>query len=448
MIMRRMAALWILLIATMSVVIAIAVSHPTVQGFIENSGVNIPTENVVRDYAWGVSVAILLLLSILFWPVPADHKKMLAGAWLSKCAIALVVMLPYEERYWGADCWVYFQRSHFGLDGFLSRLTQGGSELVIALGALFLKVGPDSYHAMKVVFAMVGLLGVYWFYRAAEMLLGRRSPLAFWTLTLYPSILFWSSILGKDPLILAAIGLHVLGLVGFMRQHKSSYLFLTLVGIVLASAVRIWMGPILIAPCLLILWARVSHKGWRILAVALASVVLAMLAPVAADRLAIDKAADLVAATRSVTVGWDQANSALRLDVEINSLWDLALFTPQSMFIAFFRPLPGDVPNIFGWLAGFENMGLLTVALWALFRLRVSHFRNPLLLWALALVLTWGLAYSVVAYKDLGTASRFKLQILPVLLGVIGFLIRRPTIRSVPAASRHFLSSVARGTVQ
>ena len=117
---RPSTILWILLAAILSIGIAICIAHPAVQGFIENSGVNIPTENIVRDYAWGVFTSIVLLLSICLWPVPAAHKKMLAGAWLVKSVVALVIMLPYEERYWGADCWTYFQRAHYGLDGFFS----------------------------------------------------------------------------------------------------------------------------------------------------------------------------------------------------------------------------------------------------------------------------------------------------------------------------------------
>ncbi len=52
-------------------------------------------------------------------------------------------------------------------------------------------------------------------------------------------------------------------------------------------------------------------------------------------------------------------------------------------------------------------------------------------LWANVLLITWGLAYSVIAYKDLGTAVRFKLQVLPILLGVIGYLILQPARRLV-----------------
>jgi hypothetical protein len=399
---------------------------PGLQRFIESSGVNIPTSDAFVDYAWGVAWACVLLLSVFLWPISWKHKKLLAAGWLAKCFMALVVMLPYERQYWGLDCWTYFQRAHLGLADLSPRLMRGGADLVIWLGALHLKIGPNSYHAMKLSFAMIGLWAVYLFYRAGELLVGRYSGFAFWALMLYPSVLFWSSILGKDPLILAAISLNVWGVVNVTVQGKNRYLIAVLAGVGAASAVRVWMGPILILPGLFVLGARIRHVGWRITAVLLIACALSILAPATIDRLRLDAAADLLEATRTVTGGWARANSSLKLDVELNSTWDLLLFTPQSVFIAFFRPLPGDVPNVFGWLAGVENLGLLLVSVWAFFCIRLRYFRNPLFLWGAALLVTWGLAYSVVAYKDLGAAVRYKLQIIPILLGMIAYLIRFP----------------------
>src|ERR1019366_2049348 len=97
---------------TVSAGVAVAVSRPALQVFIENAGVNIPTGDVVVDYAQGIGWAFVLLLSILVWPVPAAHKKMLVSAWIVRCFIALVVMLPYEQRYYGLGCWTYFQPAH------------------------------------------------------------------------------------------------------------------------------------------------------------------------------------------------------------------------------------------------------------------------------------------------------------------------------------------------
>jgi len=416
--------------AIVSAGIAVAASRPALQAFIENAGVNIPTGDVLVDYAHGIGWAFVLLLSILVWPVPAAHKRMLISAWIVRCFIALVVMLPYEQRYYGLDCWTYFQQAHAGLAEIVPGLGRGGSEVVAGLGALHLLVGPDSYHAMKLSFAMFGLVAIYLFYRSAELLVGQFAPLLFWGLTLYPSVLFWSSILGKDPVILAGIALHIWGLINVVVRGKNGYLVAVLAGIGAASAIRIWMGPILILPCLPILGARIKHIVWRAAAVILVGLALVSLAPLTADRLELEKASDVFEATRNVSRGWDRANSSMRIEGEPESLWDLILFTPESIFIAFFRPLPGDVPNLFGWLAGFENLLLLMVSIWALFRLRLAYFRQQLFLWALALLLTWGLAYSVLSYKDLGSAVRYKLQIMPVLLGIIGFLLRRHSVKT------------------
>ena len=420
--------------AAASVILGCAAARPEMQAFIENSGVNIPTNDVVRDYASGLLWACVLLLFVLTWPVSWAHKKMLGAAWLVKCFVALVVMLPYERQYWGLDCWTYFQRAHIGLAELVPRMIRGGADLVVGLGALHLKVGPDSYQAMKLSFALIGLLAVYLFFRAWEVLSGHVSPLAFWVLLLYPSVLFWSTIFGKDPLILAAISLYVWGIVNVALRGKNHYLAAVLGGICAASVVRIWMGPILILPCLLILGMRVKSVFWRFAAVALTGLTLAIVAPATADRLQLDKAGDLLEATRTVNDGW-HANSSLQGGAELHSVWDLLLSTPERMFIAFFRPLPGDVPNLFGLLAGCENLGLLFLSAWALFRIRFAHFRNHLFLWAVILVTTWGLAYSVVAYKDLGTAVRFKLQIIPILLGMIGFLLRQPALHMAPQRS-------------
>lgn len=412
--------------------IGYAVSRPVVQLFVENSGVNIPTGDVLIDYAWGVGWACALFLSIFIWPVRWEHKRLLAAGWLVKCFVALVVMLPYEQRYWGLDCWTYFQRAHLGFAELSPRLMRGGADLVIWLGALHLKIGPDSYQAMKLSFAMIGLVAVYLFYRAGELLVGRYSPFAFWALMVYPSVLFWSSILGKDPLILAAISLNVWGVVNVAVRGRNRYLIAVLAGVGAASAVRVWMGPILILPGLFVLGARIRHVGWRITAVLLIACALSILAPATIDRLQLDKAADLLEATRTINEGW-RANSSLQSNVELTSVWDLLLSTPERMFIAFFRPLPGDVPNLFGTLAGFENLVLLLLSAWALLRLRLRYFRNHMFLWGTVLLVTWGLAYSVIAYKDLGTAVRFKLQVLPILLGMIGYLIRQPARRLVHA---------------
>ncbi len=416
--------------AIIAIVLVWTLSRADVTEYITTFGANIPTDNVVLDYAKGVGWALALGATLFLWPVCLRDKMMLAGMWLVRCAVMLGVMLPYEEHYPGLDSWLYFTGAHAIDSDLFSILLKGNSNFIVLLGALHLKIGPDSYHAMKVSSGYAGLAAVYLLYRGAAILVHARKRWIFWALGLYPSVLFWSSIMGKDPVVLLGIALHIWGLIQVAYLGKRKHLITAAVGLALASIVRIWMGPILLVPALILLALKIRHTGWRIVTVSAALALLAFLAPVTASRLEIDPGADLFASTQSVSKGWDKANSALHPDIPLNSMTDLILFTPQGVFAAYFRPLPGDLPHLLGWIAGLEDLVLLLLSVWALAKMKRQYWRNHFFLWSVALLITWGLAYSLVTYKDLGTAVRFRLQIMPVLLGLVWFLISRPFLRS------------------
>src|SRR5579863_8507749 len=104
--MRRPLPYVLVIASAIAIFLIVAmVTHPAWQDFVETNGANIPTTNRILDYAAGIGWALLLTLFILVWPVPWRHKVMLIPAWLLRCLVALVVMLPYEARYSILDCW-------------------------------------------------------------------------------------------------------------------------------------------------------------------------------------------------------------------------------------------------------------------------------------------------------------------------------------------------------
>jgi len=64
---------------------------------------------------------------------------------------------------------------------------------------------------------MVGFIAMYIFYRTAVIFLHHEDKRLFYTLALFPSIVFFSSILGKDPIVLLGIALYVYGVVGIYQ---------------------------------------------------------------------------------------------------------------------------------------------------------------------------------------------------------------------------------------
>ena len=109
----------------------------------------------------------------------------------------------------------------------------------------------------------------------------------------------------------------------------------------------------------------------------------------------------------------------------------MVAFLPVGMFTALFRPLPGEVLNVFGFFASLENMATLGLLWLAIKRTRWEELKEPVVTWALSLVVAWSTVYAFVSGYNLGTASRYRLQILPVMICLLVYLARRRS--SVPS---------------
>jgi hypothetical protein len=78
--------------------------------------------------------------------------------------------------------------------------------------------------------------------------------------------------------------------------------------------------------------------------------------------------------------------------------------------------------NPFGLMAGLEN----ALVLWLLFRAvsggNLNRLAEPLVAWIAATIVLWAAVYGFVSYQNLGTAFRFRLQVLPLLLLLLIYL--------------------------
>ncbi len=383
-----------------------------------------PGKNLMIDYMLGVLWAATLGFSILFWPVPSRDRKALIWIWLVKAVVALVLMLGYEYIY-AFDVDGYFTNAvspYFIWKGFSF---DNGTSTTQQLTWLHLKIVPGSYHAAKVGFAMFGLVGVYLIYRAAVIFLRREDIRILYVLALFPSILFWSSILGKDPITLLGVSLYVYGVVAWHQLKQPRHLLTLALGILIVALIRLWLAPILVAPLMVfIIVGRRSFIRRMALMVICGSVFMLAL-PKIQDMWSMSTVEDLFE-FRSYALGASIGGGSSFRAREITGFNISMKYLPLGIFIALFRPLPLDVPNIFGTLQSLDNLILLFLLCMAVKRTRLKELKEPLVLWAIFLVLTWAALYGNVIY-NLGTLVRYKLQILPVLLGLLLYLSRRRT---------------------
>lgn len=401
-------------------------------------GIHVPRPDILGDYLAAVLWAVALGVSIVFWPVPREDRPVLLALWAVKCVVVLGFMLLYEAFYPVLDAYLYLDMARTPAYDFGETGLGKGTENVAGLVWLHGRLITSSYHAIKVTFALLGLVGVYLTYRGAVRALGYGDLRVLWILALFPSVMFWSSILGKDPLALLGIGMYAYGVMSWVRTRRWVFLLVLALGVWIATLIRLWAGPILLFP--LIVFAVGGIPGWwrKSAFIALAAGATLLTVSRFADAFGLETAQDVIATTDAVSRAWAEGGSGQRVQVQFTGVGSMVRFAPYGAFTALFRPLPGEVMNPFGMLAGLENVVLLALVAAAALRTRLRTLRRPLVLWAAVLVAVWASVYGFISFQNLGTAVRFKLQILPVLLLLLLYLSRKtpPPLEAEDVAGR------------
>jgi hypothetical protein len=414
-----------------AVLLLMAIASASFIDFIRASNVRQPLDSLEFDYLVGLIAAAIVAILLLCAPLAGAHRTALLLLWAAKSAITLGLMLAYEAQYDTLDAFSYHERA-VGSSVQFDELAWGRStELVTWIVQCLYVLTPASYHLAKVVFSFVGLVGIYLTWRALAAMTGKEKLQHLYLLGLFPSLLFWSSIVGKDPILVLWIGMYVLGVARLQQSRYSEGLLLAIVAAMLASLVRPWMGAILLLPMFAAL--AVQFSGARKPSAIVAVVVMTSFVLAAAVFGALDvDAASFVQSIDDVSKSWDEGGSA-QTAPEFGSLSHVVAFVPLSAFTALFRPLPGEVGGPFGLAAGVENAVLLLASAFTITRFRPKHLLRPSFLTLSGVLVTWAIVYGFVSYQNLGTASRFKAQILPVLLPFLILLWQR-----VPRLTVHF----------
>jgi hypothetical protein len=386
---------------------------PTLLDAVARFGAHIPQADMPGDYvvAWGWG--FLIWASILLWPVREQDRRALLVLWGAKLAVTLGFMLLYENNYALLDAYTYFRAASAG-DVTMQGVT-GGTRRIVDFATLHPALLQSSYHSLKLTFALIGLIGVYVFYRAAVLASGRERPTLLLALGLFPSILFWSSILGKDPIMLLGVALYSLGAVRWTRGEHARGLPLLLAGIGIAMTIRFWMVPIMLLPAVPLLVPRSLHPVARAGLLLVGVVVVALIARSFARELQVAGLVDLLTAAGNTPGAWS-GGSSQRLPANVATPAGFAAFLPLGAFTALFRPLLFEAHNAFALLAGVESTGLLLLLAIGVVRFRRVTLHDGIVRWALSFLVCWSGLYSVLSYQNLGAAVRFRSQILPILL--------------------------------
>lgn len=383
-------------------------------------GKNIGSFHLQDDWLVAGGWAVIISLGIVALPRAWDERRVLLVLWGIKSLFCLFLSLWYESHYEILDAFTYFN-STAGEWGDWSFGIGRGTDNIYVLCWLHQQIFPGYYHVMKVSFAAIGLLGIWIFYLSIKNAVPRVPALAYLTVVgLIPSVAFWSSIIGKDPLALLAVGLYAYGTCTWSRSEKASGWWAIIVGMALAAMIRVWLIPVLSAPLLYLILRSVADIKMRFLYTLMAALLFFAGAMLMVDRFEVFSAEDAVAQANDISRSWATGGSAQRVE-DFQSLGGLGAALPWWMFTFLFRPFPGEIDNAFGLLTGIENIAFLLGILWGFWRLGTKGWNDPLLKWGGGLVLAYSALFSVAGYQNLGTAVRWRLPIEPFMVAFIAY---------------------------
>lgn len=347
---------------------------------------------------------------------PADGLRML---------FAIGNDTPYfTEHYYSAmNNWVRQYESNLYND----------SHTMIRFNAVLRLLSFGHYHVHTVFASLVSLVGLVGLYKAlVPFVRGFERPLLAGVF-LWPSMLFWSSGVLKECLLIGGLGLFVHGCISMVHQGpRPGRMAETLGGLVMMLLVKYYVLLCLIPPLVAYAWqvrggGRVWPKFVTVHAVAVALVLAVGRLGPAWDilyHLSV-KQRDFIGLAYLTGSGSFVAPTPLQPD-----LLSFLRAIPEALYTTFLAPFHTGDRGALGLMGAVENALLPLGFGWMLWHRRRTGLNTPLLLFAISFVLLLALIIGW-SIPIVGAMLRYRIPLLP-FVALIWLLAADPARRSLP----------------
>lgn len=282
------------------------------------------------------------------------------------------------------------------------------------VGFPFIKYLGFNYEAMMALFALFGFIGFLLFYtffyekqRTEVKLYGYNLLHLFFLL---PNLHFWSASFGKGALIFMGIGLFFYSLNNPLKRWSG-----LLVGGLIVYHVRPHVMMVILVALLIgfVFSTKGLSLGLKFLMIVLASSALFFIYSDILTLVGIDQGQEL-------TQGLNLSHRASELTKATSGVDITNYSLPLQLFTFLYRPLFFDAPGLLGLIVSFENVFLLLITLYFIFKggLKYIFISNFLVKTAFFSFIAVSIALAQIA-GNLGLAIRQKSQVMLLFLFVI-----------------------------
>jgi hypothetical protein len=291
-----------------------------------------------------------------------------------------------------------------------------GTELIVSISAIMFRIVGSSFVLGMMIFATISLWGQYLYYRAfvGEFPLA-NSRIGALGLFLWPSILFWTSELGKDSLMLTCLGACTLCISKLARKHTWAVSCCLVIATAGCFLIRPHIGSLLLLSFIIASrsWQRRSNKSTirKALRFAIATFICVVVVYLCAKFLELSNFIE--ASTRIETAVSSNMESASGFDPGNN--WLIRIISAPLLLI---RPFPWELNGSLAAIASLEGILFLTLLIWRsrwLLALASSARKEPFVLFVSAFV-SLNVFLLGMSSSNFGLLARQRVMILPMMM--------------------------------
>lgn len=317
----------------------------------------------------------------------------------------------------------------------------------------------SSVYAISVAYSLAAFVGFRALYQVfRERFEAKHHPFILLAVAGLPSVVFWTSGILKEAVAMAFLGWMVLGAHRLSQGRWVAGGGMALVGIFGASLVKGYIVLVfLLAGAVLIYWHRAVRpdgtlRGRPVYFVGLA--VIAVVAVIGFGRIFPRYSfAEVIDETHHLQVVGIRASggSNYELGRAEQTLLSQAALAPFALVTVLFRPLPFEAPGATGAVNAAETLAVTLLVAWVLYRQKwrdlLAMVRgSPFLMASVVFILLGGVGIGL-ATTNLGTLSRYRVPLMPFIMGTLVVLYRaRPVPLPSPRGAAHPARRPVRGS--
>jgi hypothetical protein len=294
------------------------------------------------------------------------------------------------------------------------------AQTIIRINALIRFVSFGIYEVHVLFFSFFSLLGTMAFYRMMRRAAWHNHRLLFTGLFLFPSLMFWSSGILKEGILILAMGIFFMNvylLLRFGNSFRSSYMFM-LIAMFLMLMVKTYVLILLIPGVAAWIWAEKTGRRHTLIKFAITHAVYFLLLfhlhylipEINMVKILYDKQYHSI-----VFADYMQSRSIIHPPVIEPSVSSILMRMPAAWWSTFTQPLIVNAHTPFAWLSAAENLLLIACMIIAVvFSRKVPQHAVPLAMLSVFFVFMF---YVLVGFTatTAGSLVRFKIPAYPFL---------------------------------